>query len=115
MGAETGLLPKLPSLARVDLSLIDAGIPLLFFPVLPLRSTCGVDLVASQIDVQFLTIKPFVCSAPPLMPPRVQQSNLLNTSQAKTARGNIFSSVCLCSVVSISLTTVELRNIKGQT
>ena len=62
MGVETGLLPKLPSLARVDLSLIDAGIPLLFFPVLPLRQSGdapGVDLVASQIDVQFLTIKTF--------------------------------------------------------
>ena len=63
MGVETGLPPKLPSLARINLSLIDVSIPLLFFPILPLRQSGdapGADLVASQIDVQFLIIKPFV-------------------------------------------------------
>ena len=60
MGVETGLPPKLPSLAKVNLSLTDAGVLLSSLPVLPPRrggDAPGVDLMASQIDVQFLTIK----------------------------------------------------------
>ena len=63
MGMEIGLPPKLPSLAGVNLSLTDAAVPLLSLSILPLRQggdAPGVDLVAYQIDVQFLTIKPFV-------------------------------------------------------
>ena len=60
MGVETGLPPKLPSLAGVNLSLTNAGVSLLSLPILPPRwggDAPGVDLMASQIDVQFLTIK----------------------------------------------------------
>ena len=64
MGMETCLPLKLPSLAGVNLSLTNAGVSLLFLWVLQLRQgggAPGVDLMASQIDVQFLTIKTFVC------------------------------------------------------
>ena len=57
---ETGLPPKLPSLAGINLSLTDAGDPLPSLPILPPRwggDAPGVDLVTSQIDIQFLTIK----------------------------------------------------------
>ena len=57
---ETGLPPKLPSLAGVNLSLTDTGVPLPSHPVVPPRwdgDAPEVDLVASQIDIQFLAIK----------------------------------------------------------
>ena len=57
---ETGLPPELPSLAGINLSLTDAGDPLPSLPILPPRwdgDAPGVDLVTSQIDIQFLTIK----------------------------------------------------------
>ena len=63
MGVETGLLPKLPSLARVNLSLTDAGVPLLSLLVLTLGQrgdAPGVDMMASQIDVQLHIIKTLV-------------------------------------------------------
>ena len=59
-GGETGVPPKLPSLARVNLSLVNVGVSLLSLLVLPPRwggDAPGVDLMASQIGVQFLTIK----------------------------------------------------------
>ena len=55
---------KLPSLAGVNLSFTDTGVSLSSLWVLPPRQGGGaprVDLMASQIDVQFLTIKIFVC------------------------------------------------------
>ena len=62
MRVETGLPPKLPSLAGVNFSLTDTGVSLSSLPVLPPRrggDAPGVDLMASQIDVQFLAIKTF--------------------------------------------------------
>ena len=60
MGAGTGIPPKLPSLARFNPSLTDAGglLPSLLV-LLPRRGSGapGVDLMASQPDVQSLTIK----------------------------------------------------------
>ena len=59
---ETDLPPKLPSLAKVNLSLTDTGVSLSSLPVLPPRhggDAPGVDLMASQTDVQLLTIKTF--------------------------------------------------------
>ena len=53
MGVETGLPPKLPSLAKVNLSLTDAGVLLSSLPVLPPRrggDAPGIDLMASQVD-----------------------------------------------------------------
>ena len=61
-GGETGVPPKLPSLAGVNLSLMNAGFSLLSLLVLPRRwggDAAGVVLMASQIDVQFLTINAF--------------------------------------------------------
>ena len=63
MGVETGLLPKLPSLARVNLSLTDIDVSLLSLLVLPPRwggDAPGVDMMASQIDVQLHIIKTLV-------------------------------------------------------
>ena len=60
MGAGTGILPKLPSLAGVNPSLTDAGVlppSLLDLPPRMGSGAPGVDLMASQTDVQFLTIK----------------------------------------------------------
>ena len=60
MGVETGLPPKLPSLAGVNLSLTNVGMSLPPLPILPLRrggDALGVDLMASQIDIQVLIIK----------------------------------------------------------
>ena len=75
MGVETGLPPKLPSLAGVNLSLTNAGMSLLSLPILPLRwggDALGVDLMASQIDIQVLIIKTLAWFfAPLLMPPGV--------------------------------------------
>jgi len=62
MGMEIGLPPKLPSLAGVNLSLTDTGVSSLAFSILSARrdrDEPGVDLMASQIDVQLLTIKTF--------------------------------------------------------
>lgn len=59
MGVETNLPPKFPSLARVNASLTSAGVPVTSPLMLPLRwggDASGVDLMASQIDVQLLTI-----------------------------------------------------------
>ena len=92
MGVETGLPPKLPSLAGVNLSLT-TGIPLLPLPILPLRwggDASGVDLMASQTNVQFLTIKAFLASDATQGAIRV---TFQNASQAKTTKGNI----CLLS------------------
>ena len=65
MGVETGLTPKLPSLARVNLFLTDTAVPLLSLPVLTLGQhgdASGVDLMASQTKTLFLTIKPLPAS-----------------------------------------------------
>ena len=62
MGMEIGLPPKLPSLAGVNLSLTNTGVSSLAFSILSVRrdrDEPGVDLMASQIDVQLLTIKTF--------------------------------------------------------
>ena len=62
MVMETGLPPTLPSLARVNISLTDAGIPLLSLPILPSQwdgDASGVYLMACQTNVQFLTFKTF--------------------------------------------------------
>ena len=59
MGVETDLPPKLPSLARVNLSLTKADVhyrPLPFYHLGGVDMHQGLDLVASQIDVLFLTI-----------------------------------------------------------
>ena len=59
---ETGLPTKLPSLARVNLSFTNAGVPLPSLLILPLRQgrhAPEVDLMASQTDVQFLTFRTF--------------------------------------------------------
>ena len=93
MGVETGLLPKLPSLARVNLSLTDAGVPLLSLLVLTLGQrgdASGVDLMASQTNTQFLTIRPLLASDATRGVIRV---TFLNASKAKTSRGN----TCLLS------------------
>ena len=68
MGVETGLPPKLPSLARVNLYLTKADVhyhPFLFYHQGGLEMHQGLDPVASQIDVLFLTIKtlPDFCSS----------------------------------------------------
>ena len=63
MGLETDFPPKLPSLARANLSPTDEGALLPAPLVLPPRhggDAPGVDLMASQIDVQVLTIKTLV-------------------------------------------------------
>ena len=63
MGVETGLPSKLPSLARVNLSLTDLDVSLLSLLVLPPRwggDAPGVDMMASQIDVQLHIIKTLV-------------------------------------------------------
>lgn len=63
MGLQTDLPPKLPSLARANLSLTDEGILLPSRLVLPARGggdAPGFDLMASQNDVQVLTIKTLV-------------------------------------------------------
>ena len=60
MGVETGLPSKLPSLARVNLSVTDTDVSLLSLLILPPRwggDAPGVDMMASQIDVQLHTIK----------------------------------------------------------
>ena len=62
MRVETGLPPKLPFLARVNLSLTDTGMPLLSLPVIPLGwggDVSGVDLISSQTNVQFLITNTF--------------------------------------------------------
>ena len=75
MGVETGFPPKLPSLAIVNLVFFffffftNAGVPLPSLLVLPPRQggdAPGVDLVASQIDVQFFTINPLPDLPPPV-------------------------------------------------
>ena len=53
MGVETGLPPELPSLARVNLSVTDAGVLLLSLLVLTLGQrgdTSGINLTASQTN-----------------------------------------------------------------
>lgn len=63
MGLETDFPPKLPSLARANLSLTGEGVLLPTPLVLPPRhggDAPGLDLMASQIDVQVLTIKTLV-------------------------------------------------------
>ena len=63
MGVETGLPSKLPSLARVNLSLTDIDVSLLSLMVLPPRwggDAPVVDMMASQIDVQLHIIKTLV-------------------------------------------------------
>ena len=89
MGVETGLPPKLPSLARVNLSLTDTDVSLLSLLVLPPRwggDALGVYLMASQTDVQILIIKTLLASDATRGAIRV---TFWNASQAKTAGGNI--------------------------
>ena len=108
MGVETGLPSKLPSLARVNLSLTDTDVSLLSLRVLPPRSgggAPGVNLMASRVNVQCLTIKTLLASDATWGAIRV---TFWNASQAKTVRGNVHLQEYLWRTLHIFLTTIRL-------
>ena len=110
MGMETGLPTKLPFLARVNLSLTDSGMPLPSLPILPLRQggdESGVDLMASQTNIQFFTIKAFArlwCH------PRCHQSNLLERLPSSGRWGKQSSPERLCTTLGVFLNTKPVNH-----
>ena len=117
MGVETDFTVKLSFPVRFSLSLTDTG----SFLVPPGSTTkvgwrcTGVDLMASKIEVQFLTIKTFAwffffflwCHL------ACNRVAFQNASQARTPRGKHLSSVCRCTFLSSVLTAVEVVSHKG--
>ena len=93
MGVETGLPPMLLFLARVNPSLTNAGGPLPSLLILPPRQggdAPGMDLMASQIDVQVLTINNLARFSLFLWCHLGKGTTFSqNVSQAETTRGDI--------------------------
>ena len=88
-GCRQTLHRSFPSLVGLSLSLIDAGAILISLQVLPLRwggDAPRANLMESQTDVQFLTLKILLASDATQGATRVA---FRNASQAKTAGGNI--------------------------
>ena len=115
MGVETGLLHKLPSLLVGNLFLTNTGIPLPSLPILPSRNggeAPGVDLVASQNDVQFRTNNPlpyFFSSSDATQAATAQPSRMSPKLRPQDKHPSL---ACLCTGLRIFLTTVEPVNHK---
>ena len=106
-GCRQTLHRSFPSLVGLSLSLTDAGVILISLQVLPLRrggDAPRANLMESQTDVQFLTLKILLASDATQGAIKV---TFQNASQAKTTGRKHSSPECLCMTLSIFLTTIR--------